>query len=457
MPAKFVNIDRLSPMLLPCDLTEWVKGNDLVHFIIEVVETCDLSRAHVNHSGRGSSQYPPGMMLTLLIYSYATGVFSSRKIERATYDSVSVRYICANHHPDHDTIAVFRRRNLSLLEDVFLHVLNMASEMKLLNLGTISVDGTKIKGNASDEANRTIAQIEDELEQLKKVLEERLEQAELADSQEDQQGEFLPESMRNATERKEKLQKAKQALEQKMIKLEQRKRKSQDRYKPKPEDRIRKQGAGKKPHAKISKMRMSEMRKRKQINTTDPESGAMPTRKKGFVQGFNAQAAVSVGAVNLIVSGYVCNEPNDHLELTRMTELLQKESREPENYFVADKGYYSSLEIDALEQSRNYKLIIPPTHSPARSSSSRRYGKNHPRAKMARLKRKMLKRFKTHQGKQIYQARNFTSEGCFATVKNAMGFTQFSLRGLKGANIEWELVKIAHNCRKLCGMNAVGV
>ena len=456
MPAKFVNVDRLSPMLLPCDLTEWVKDNDLVHFIIEVVETCDLSRAHINHSGRGSAQYPPGMMLTLLIYSYATGVFSSRKIERATYDSISVRYICANHHPDHDTIAVFRRRNLNLLEDVFLHVLNMASEMKLLNLGTISVDGTKIKGNASDEANRTIAQIEEELEQLKAKLTERLEQAELADDQEEQQGEFLPESMRNTTERKEKIQKAKQALEVKLIKLEQRKKKAQDRYKPKPEDRTRKIGAGKKPNTKTSKMRMEEIRKRKRINTTDPESGAMPTRKKGFVQGYNAQAAVSVGDVNLIVSGYVCNEPNDKLELSRMTAQLQKEGRAPENYFLADKGYYSSLEIEDLERSRNYKLIIPPTHSSTRSSSAQRYGRNHPRAKMARLKRKMLRRLKTNQGKRIYQARNFTSEGCFATVKNAMGFTQFSLRGLKGANIEWELVKIAHNCRKLCGMNAVG-
>lgn len=455
MPAKFVNVDRLTPMLLPCDLTEWVKGNDLVHFIIEVVETCDLSMAHINHSGRGSSQYPPGMMLALLIYSYATGVFSSRRIERATYDSVSMRYICANHHPDHDTIAVFRRRNLSLLEDVFLHVLNMASEMKLLNLGTISVDGTKIKGNASDEANRTIAQIEEELEQLKDVLAGRLEQAELADTQEDQQGDGLPASMQNATERKEKIQRAKQTLEEKLSKLEQRKRKAQDRYKPKPEDRKRKAGAGKKTNTKTQKVKMDEMRKRKQINTTDPESGAMPTRKKGFVQGYNAQAAVSVSDVNLIVSGYVCNEPNDKLELSRMTAQLQKENRNPENYFVADKGYYSSLEIEALERSRNYKLIIPPTHSLARSKSSQRYGVNHPRAKMARLKRKMLKRLKTQQGKRIYQTRNSTSEGCFATVKNAMGFTQFLLRGLKGANIEWELVKIAHNCRKLCEISSI--
>ena len=452
MPAKFVNVDRHSPMLLPCDLTEWVKGNDLVHFILEVVESCDLNAAHINHSGRGSAQYPPGMMLALLIYSYATGVFSSRRIERATYDSVSVRYICANHHPDHDTIAVFRRRNLVLLEEVFLHVLSIAREMKLLNLGTISVDGSKIKGNASDEANRTIARIEEELEQLKEILAGRLEQAELADAQEDQQGEFLPASMQNAAERKNKINKAKQVLEEKLARLEQRKRKAQARYLPKPEDRKRKPGAGKKPSAETRKARMDEMRKRKQINITDPESGAMPTRKKGFVQGYNAQAAVSVGAINLIVSGYVCNEPNDKLELNRMTSQLKREKRQPENYLVADKGYYSSLDIDTLEQSENYKLIIPPTHSKARSSSSQRYGRNHPRAKMARLKRKMLKRLKTEQGKQIYQTRNSTSEGCFAHVKNAMGFRQFLLRGLNGANIEWELVKIAHNCRKLCAI-----
>ena len=116
MGVKFVNIDRDTPMLLPCDLRDWVKDNDLATFVLEAVETTDLTGAHVNHRGTGSAEYPPAMMLALLIYCYATGVFSSRKIERATYDSISVRYLCANEHPDHDTIAKFRRRNHGLVE-----------------------------------------------------------------------------------------------------------------------------------------------------------------------------------------------------------------------------------------------------------------------------------------------------------------------------------------------------
>src|ERR1700761_3810843 len=138
MSARFVNIDRETPMLLPPDLSDWVAKDDLARFILDAVQVCDLRRAQVNHRGSGSAQYPPGMMLALLIYCYAHRLFSSRQIEQATYHHLSVRYLCGNLHPDHDTIATFRRQNEKLLADTFTHVLLLARELKAFGrLGTV--------------------------------------------------------------------------------------------------------------------------------------------------------------------------------------------------------------------------------------------------------------------------------------------------------------------------------
>src|SRR5437660_1813776 len=141
MAERLVNVDRQTPMLLPPDLREWVAENELAHLVLEAVELCDLSGARLNVRGSGSEQYPPTMMLALLIYCYATGLFSSRRIERATFDSVTVRYLCANHHPDHDTIASFRRSNGELFRRSFAQVLLLAREAGVLRLGVVSIDG----------------------------------------------------------------------------------------------------------------------------------------------------------------------------------------------------------------------------------------------------------------------------------------------------------------------------
>src|SRR4030043_2313269 len=145
---KFIDIDRETSMLLPHDLREWVPEDDMVHFIIESVEGMKLQRLKVNERGTGSRQYPPEMMLSLLVYCYANGVFSSRRIERATYRDIAVRYLTGDTHPDHDTICAFRRDNSEVIKEAFVEVLKLAREMKLLRVGTISVDGTHIKANA---------------------------------------------------------------------------------------------------------------------------------------------------------------------------------------------------------------------------------------------------------------------------------------------------------------------
>ena len=149
MSTKYVNVDRQTPMLLPPDVREWVADNELAHFVLEAVEATNLAGARVNVRGTGDAQYPPGLMLALLIYNYATGTFSSRAMERAGYDRMAVRYLCANHHPDHDTIAKFRRENGLLVRAAFVRVLELAREVGLLKLGTVSVDGTKIAAAAA--------------------------------------------------------------------------------------------------------------------------------------------------------------------------------------------------------------------------------------------------------------------------------------------------------------------
>jgi transposase len=170
MATRFVNIDRETALLLPPDLKEWVGDNDLAKFVLEAVEVTDTAGAALNVRGSGSEQYPPAMMLALLIYCYATGSFSSRRIERATFDSVAVRYLCANTHPDHDTIATFRRSNEALLRSCFVSVLELAKESGLLKLGSVSLDGTKLLASASKGHSFTSKQLEEQIAGLEKEV-----------------------------------------------------------------------------------------------------------------------------------------------------------------------------------------------------------------------------------------------------------------------------------------------
>ena len=180
MSTKYVNVDRQTPMLLPPDVREWVADNELAHFVLEAVEATNLAGARVNVRGTGDAQYPPGLMLALLIYNYATGTFSSRAMERAGYDSMAVRYLCANHHPDHDTIAKFRRENGLLVRAAFVRVLEMAREVGLLKLGTVSVDGTKIAAAAAKRRSLRRGQLEAEMARLQGEVDELLAERESA-------------------------------------------------------------------------------------------------------------------------------------------------------------------------------------------------------------------------------------------------------------------------------------
>lgn len=209
-----MSVDRQTPLLLPCDLRDWVREDDMVHFVIEAVEGLPLTEFQVNHRGTGHEQDPPAMMLALLIYCYCNGVFGSRRIEEATYHHVGVRYLTGDTHPDHDTIAKFRRENLAAVHACFVNVLEQAREIGVLKVGTVSVDGTKIRANASKHKNVMYGRAGELIEQLDQEVQGLLEKAEQVDNTDVDEGQRLPEEVTRSEALKAKLKDARERLEQ---------------------------------------------------------------------------------------------------------------------------------------------------------------------------------------------------------------------------------------------------
>ena len=282
MSARFVNLDRQTPMLLPCDLRDWVPAEHIVHFILDAVEELPLSHFHVNHQGTGSEPYPPAMMLALLIYCYATGRFGSRTIEAATYSDVAVRYLCANTHPDHDSICAFRA--------AFVSVLQLAHQLRLTQVGTVSVDGTKIQANASkhaavsyERAGEMIAQLELEVAQL-------IERAQQAQAQETQETLDIPAELVRREKRVAALPQARQVIEERAREMA---ATQQPQYEAKVAARKHQRDEGKKPRGKDPRPPDPTPDPKAQFNFTDPESRIMKAGSgQHFEQAYNAQAAV---------------------------------------------------------------------------------------------------------------------------------------------------------------------
>ena len=272
MSTRFVNVDRDTPMMLPPDLRDWVAKDDIVHFIIDAVELLDLSKFKSNRKGTGSKQYPPEMMLTLLIYNYVHGIFSSRKIEEATYHNIAVRYICDNTHPDHDTICNFRVENKELFKEAFLKVLAMASRMgKLKKVGSVSIDGSKIHANASKHKAVSYDRAGDIIKRLKLEVEELIKKAVEADSVPLEEGENIPDEIIRRKDRIEKLKAARDEIEKR---FEKDRIKKEEEYKEKLKDWEDKGGKGKRRGRK-PKEPSKTPDKKSQYNFTDPESSIM--------------------------------------------------------------------------------------------------------------------------------------------------------------------------------------
>lgn len=277
MSTRLVNVDRQTPMLLPPDLRDWVQQDDLVHFIVDGLAVLDLSSARLNLRGTGSQQYPPAMMLGLLIYCYAKGIFSSRQIEKATYQNISVRYLAANTHPDHDTIAKFRRENHTLIGSAFVQLLRLAQAAGLLRLGVVALDGTKIGAATTRRKNLTYAQLQQQIGQLESEVSQLLQRAEQAD-QSAQDDNDLPEELAQAQQRRARLLEAKAQLEEQTTARAQQRDKEREQAPP-----------GGKRSALDPQPKAED-----QINLTDPDSTVTRTRH-GFIQGYNAHSPWQMG------------------------------------------------------------------------------------------------------------------------------------------------------------------
>jgi transposase/IS5 family transposase len=431
MATRFVNIDRQTAMLLPPDLKEWVADNDLAKFVLEAVEVTDTAGAALNVRGSGSEQYPPAMMLGLLIYCYATGIFSSRRIERATFDSVAVRYLCANTHPDHDTIASFRRSNEVLLRSCFVSVLELAKESGLLKLGSVSLDGTKLLGSASKGHTFTSKQLEEQIAGLEKEVGARLEKAERADASTEEDGYTLPQSHGDAAQRLVKLKQAKARLEERA------KKKVSSKKGPPP-------GAGPAPP--------SGRQRAARINLTDSESALMPTREGVFIQGYNAQALIDGDGVGLIAGAHVVNATNDRQQLVAGVASIPATLPRPA-VVLADKGYDNAAQIEAVEKGGQTLVYCQP-QSKNKRPAKRTYRLSLQRQALLKQREKMRARLAQAEGARLYARRQSISEAPFHVIKNILGFRRFSLRGLGKVNLEWLLVALAYNCRKIAAAAA---
>jgi len=451
MSARFVSVDRETPMLLPPDLRDWVPEDDLVHFVIEAVDRLPLEKFRVNHRGTGDAQFPPHMMLALLIYCYANGIFSSRKIERATYRDVAVRYLTAGTHPDHDTICKFRRENLEAFRESFVDVLELARELKLLKLGTVSIDGTHIKANASIDQNVTYRRAVEIREQLRLDIEELLKRAEQADA-EDEDSQKLPAEV----SRREKLAaKMDRAIEELEARARQRQQEADAQFEEKKAQRREKEKkTGKKCRGKEPKRREVKAEDSgQQCNLSDPDARIMRKNKRaGFTQSFNAQAAVDADGSQLIVGQHVSQSPGDGGELEKAVASIPSQLGKPKAA-LSDAGYVNADAFDRLEK-EGIEIYCSVHREDAHSERHYDFrpekpSKRKPREATDPRLIAMREKLRTGEGKAIYGKRNHTVEPVFGIIKEAMGFREFSLRGKEKVSGEWTLVCLAYNLKRL--------
>jgi transposase len=447
MSVEFIGADRRKQYLLPPSVEEWLPEGHLARFVVEIVSMLDLTVIIKAYSGRGSKPFHPGTLLSLLFYGYATGVFSSRKLEAATYDSVAFRYICANTHPDHDTIATFRKRFLPELKPLFLQVLLIAREMGVLKVGNISLDGTKVKANASKHRALSWGHACRLEQQLQAEVAELLAMAERADTDEQPDGLDIPEELARRQARLEAIAKAKAELEHRAA---ERYTREQAEYDEKVARRSEKEHkTGQKARGKKPKPPIPGPRKRDQVNLTDEESRIMPVSGGGFEQTYNAQAGVDMDS-GLLVEGHVSQQPNDKKELAPALQQLGQLPTElgKPDALVADSGYYSEANVNTCEQHR-----IQPYIAAGRQEHNPPLGQRHreppPLPEDADAVTRMHHHLQTEAGRALYARRKTTIEPVFGIIKAVMGFRQFLLRGIDAVSSEWDLVCIAYNIKKL--------
>ena len=446
MARRFKKVDYEKALDQTVTIRECLPPDHLARFIVAIIALLDLSAIYACYAAVGGEAYAPEILLGLLFYGYATGVFSSRKIERATYESIPFRFIAGGLHPDHDTIASFRKTFLSQITGLFAQVLVVAREMGLLNLGNISLDGSKIHADASKSKAVSYKRLLELETQLRREVEELLALGEQADQVELPEGLVVEDEIAFRTERLVNLAEAKAVLE---ARARERHEAEQAEYEAKMRSREEKaRQTGRKPGGRVPQPPTPGPRDKDQYNFTDPESRIMKnSNNNGFDQHYNVQVAVEQDSF-LIVSNTLSNHPNDYAEMEPTLDAVPPELGTPEAAAM-DNGYFSEGNIMACEE-RDIEPYIATGREPHHRSWKDYFAElPAPPPEDASPTVKMAYRLRTEIGKAIYRLRKCTAEPVIGIIKEVLGFRQFSLRGLAAAAGEWCLVCLAFNLKRL--------
>lgn len=453
MSSKFRDDSRNQLFLFPPSVQEWLPEDHLARFIVDIVSQLDLSKIRREYTVRGSQAYQPEMMVALLFYGYSTGVFSSRSIERSTYDSIPFRYVSANTHPDHATISTFRKRFIGELKIIFVQILKISSEMGFLKLGNVSIDGTKIHANASKHkalswghAKKLEAKFKKEIKQLL-LMAAKVDKKDLPDEL------SIPKELSIRKERLAVIAQAKAELEKRAAA---RYEEEKEQYAEKMEKRRNKEiQTGKKISGKEPKEPEPGPKKKDQINLTDDESRIMLTTH-GFEQCYNAQAITEIDSF-LIIENHISQNPNDKKEVApALTKLLElpPELGKIKN-LLADNGYFSEHNVTLCDQAVVIPYISVAREQHNQSLSERFSSPSESPSPTANAVEKMKHRLQTIEGKAIYSRRKCSIETVFGMIKQGLGFRQFLLRGCEAVSGEWNLLCIAHNLKRMHSMAQV--
>ena len=433
---------REQGLLMPHDLSDWLPEDHLARFVIEIVDQLDFSNVYRQYKSGGSAAYDPKLLVGLLFYGYSTGIYSSRKLESSTYDSVAFRFISGNQHPDHDTISHFRKRFLVEIQDWFKQILLIGKEMNLLKMGEIYIDGSKIQANASRHKAMSYTYMERIEKQLEEEIKQLLDLADKQDALEDKQQLAIPEELKRREDRIKKIREAKKAIQER---AKERYKQEMEAYeqllaeRKQKEEKTGKKLGGNQPIPPEPGARGSD-----QYSFTDPESRIMKT-PRCFDQCYNAQAAVNQDM--LIVGAYSNNHGNDKKEFIPAVNSVSKKLGVITSA-IADSGYYSDTNVLKIQEQDIEPIIA--TSGEKHNSFLANYLSEPEQIKAAgTVIERMRQRLRSPGGSTLYKKRKQIVEPVFGIIKEVLGFRRFLLRGEQHTNNEWSLVCIGYNLKRL--------
>ena len=425
-------------MLLPASLQDWLPKGHLSYFISDTVDTLDLKAFYLRYQGGGSRNQPfhPSMMVKVLVYGYATGVFSSRKMERRLHEDLAFRMLGAGNFPKHRTIRDFRALHLKELADLFVQVVKLAQEMGLVKLGTVAIDGTKIKANASRHKAMSYERMQQAETELKAQIEALLERAKTTDAAEADEPELdIPAEIERRADRLKAIAEARERLEQRQRDADiERGRSDDDDRRPRDEDG--------KPTGGRYKREFGVPEPKAQDNFTDPDSRIMKRAGGGFDASYNAQTAVDEQA-HIIVAAELGNNAADVGQLLPMLNAVKANTGRMPEQALADAGYRSEQNFEALAGSPT-ELVVAMGREGKRCAEVDAKTSPHTAAMAAKLQ--------THEGRAAYRKRKWIAEPPNGWIKSVLGLRQFSLRGLHRVQAEFKLVCLALNLRRMGAM-----